>query len=86
MSRLDRFEELVRRARGEPAPTPDVTAAVVRRLLAFEAPAPTAVPLLVAAACAAAAVVMGYLGLQAWAALVDPSLGPALSLTGWWLL
>ncbi len=86
MNRLDDFEKLVDQARLEPAPTPDVAAAVRRRLPLIESGVPDPLPWVVALACAGAAVILGYLGWQAWAALTDPSLGSALSVTAWWLL
>jgi hypothetical protein len=86
MSRLDDFEKLAELAREEPVPTPDV-AAIVRQRLALRGPSRSdPLPWVVVAACATAAVVCGYFGLQAWGALGEPSLGSALSMTAWWLL
>ena len=85
MSRLDRFEQLARHASDEPVPTPDVSAAVRRRLRATEQ-SRTALPYAFAGACACAATVAGYVGFQGWQALTDPWLGTVLSVSAWWLL
>jgi hypothetical protein len=89
MKRLEEFEELTRRAQREPAPTPDVSAAVRQRVDALRG-GPVDSPALplafAAAACTVAAGVCGYLGLQAWSALTEPWLGSLLSVSAWWLL
>lgn len=88
MRRLEEFGELTRRAQREEAPTPDVSAAVRRRvqvLRQVEA-GPMRLPFAFAGACAVAACVFGYLGLQAWASLSEPWLGSVLSVSVWWLL
>jgi hypothetical protein len=86
MTRLEDFEKLAAVARREPAPALDVAAAVGQRLPLLERTRPDALPWVAALACVSAAAVLGYLGLQAWTALTDPSLGSALSMTAWWLL
>lgn len=75
MTAMEQFERWTRRARGDVAPQPDVSHAVMRRLQGEPEPAPAGPgsPLwILSGVSACAATVCGYLGYYGWMLMESP--------------
>ncbi len=88
MDMMRQFDRWAERARWEAAPTPDVSACVLRRLQgAQQAPAPANGWFVgFAAATAAAALICAWVGYVAWIELAEPWQGWLHELSGWGVL